>query len=55
MNALSIESVDPSKLSSKDFDEISEVIQDLWAGEAGLGELAYCQECGTLMSKEDIF
>lgn len=54
-NTLTIESVRPQDLAHKDFVRISEVSQDMWASEAGLGELAQCTHCGKMHSKEDIF
>lgn len=55
MEKLVIEAVDRKDLTEKDFVGIHEVMQDMWASEAGLGELAQCTECGKMMSKEEAF
>lgn len=55
MEKLVIEAVDRKDLTEKDFVGIHEVMQDMWASEAGLGELAQCTECGKMISKEEAF
>ncbi len=55
MESLTIEAVRPEDLKDRDFVGIHEVMQDMWASEAGLGELAHCRECGKMVSKEEAF
>ncbi len=53
--SLTIQSVRPQDLSQRDFERLADVSQDMWASEAGLGELAKCDHCGRMHSKEDVF
>jgi ABC-type ATPase with predicted acetyltransferase domain len=55
MEKLTIEAVDRDTLTESDFLRINQVSQDMWASEEGLGELAQCNDCGKMMSKEHVF
>lgn len=55
MEKLTIEAVDREKLTEDDFIGIHEVMQDMWASESWLGELAQCNNCGMILSKEKVF
>lgn len=55
MEKLIIQAVDPKSLMECDFIRIHEVMQDMWASEDWLGELAQCNDCGKMMSKENVF
>lgn len=55
MNALTVEAVRPQDLAERDIVGIHEVMQDMWASESGLGELAECTHCGKMVSKEEAF
>ena len=55
MEKLTIRSVERENLTNEDFVGIHEVMQDMWASEDGLGELAQCHDCGKMLSKEHVF
>lgn len=55
MGKLTIEAVDPMDLTGRDFEGVAEVMQDMWASDAGMGELAHCNDCGKMVSKEHAF
>ena len=55
MNTLSLrmEAVDPKRLTVREFEQINDVTQDMWA--FGIGELVQCECCSEVFSKQDIF
>lgn len=55
MEKLSVEAVDRRSLTECDFVGMHEVMQDMWAAKSGLGELAQCNDCGKMISKEEAF
>ena len=48
-----IRSIDPKDLTEKQFLELNEVTQDMWAH--GIWEFVQCKCCNKMMSKQDIF
>ncbi len=50
---LSIYPVRPDTLSSREFESINEVTQDMWA--YGIGEFVQCDSCHEMHSKQAIF
>lgn len=55
MNRLEVSTMDPSIMTLEDFRKIGEVNQDMWATQKGIGELANCGGCKTMISKEMAF
>ena len=55
MEKLTIEAVESDDLTDRDFIGIHEVMQDMWASEEWMGELAQCADCRAMISKEQIF
>ena len=55
MTKLHLGAIAPEKLEERGLQGIHEVMQDMWASEAGLGELAKCGACGKMVSKEEAF